>query len=299
MNYTEQALLFSCAGESLVGIVASPAGELARKGVLIIVGGPQYRVGSHRQFVLLSRTLAEAGFPVMRFDCRGMGDSTGGIRDFEHINADIAAAIDAFGTSCPQLEQIVLWGLCDAASASLLYWDATQDARVTGVVMLNPWVRTEAGLAKTHLKHYYGQRLLQADFWRKLLTGNLGLGRSLKDLMANIRSAGQNSRSTSSDQMLPFQKRMARGLESFGGAALLILSGNDLTAKEFSEALKTDRAWHASLQRGHVAFVDIEDADHTFSSAVWRNSVATAVTDWLQKVESGAGPPRSAWSRAP
>ncbi len=299
MNYTEQALVFSCAGESLLGIIASPAGEPARKGVLIIVGGPQYRVGSHRQFVLLSRTLAEAGFPVMRFDYRGMGDSTGGIHDFEHINADIAAAIDAFGTSCPQLEQIVLWGLCDAASASLLYWDATQDARVTGVVMLNPWVRTEAGLAKTHLKHYYGQRLLQADFWRKLLTGNLGLGRSLKGLVANVRTAGQNGRSTSSDQMLPFQKRMARGLKEFGGSALLILSGNDLTAKEFADALKTDRTWRASLLRGHVALVDIDGADHTFSSAVWRNSVATAVTDWLQKEESRAGLSRSAWSRAP
>jgi len=286
MKFTERAFVFPCAGENLLGIVASPSGEAARKGVLIIVGGPQYRAGSHRQFVLLSRTLAEAGYPAMRFDYRGMGDSTGEIRNFEHINADIAAAINAFMASCPQLQQIVLWGLCDAASAGLLYWDATQDHRVTGMVMLNPWVRTEAGLAKAHLKHHYGQRLLQADFWRKLLTGNLALGRSLKGFITSIQAARQTSHSSGDDQPLPFQKKMARGLERFRGSALVILSGNDFTAREFAEALKTDRAWQASLQRGHTTFVAIDDADHTFSSTAWRNCVATAVTDWLQREDS-------------
>jgi alpha/beta superfamily hydrolase len=49
--------------------------------VLVIVGGPQYRAGSHRQFTLLARSLAEQGFAVLRFDYRGMGDSTGAMRD--------------------------------------------------------------------------------------------------------------------------------------------------------------------------------------------------------------------------
>ena len=62
----------------------------------------------------------------MRFDFRGMGDSTGELRDFEEVNEDIGAAINAFQAHCPQLERIVLWGLCDAASASLLYWDSTR-----------------------------------------------------------------------------------------------------------------------------------------------------------------------------
>lgn len=54
-------------------------------GLLMVVGGPQYRVGSHRQFVLLARDLAAAGIPVFPFDYRGMGDSTGQARDFEGI----------------------------------------------------------------------------------------------------------------------------------------------------------------------------------------------------------------------
>ena len=74
MNYAEQALVFDCAGERMLGIVAIPEAAQAT-GVLILVGGPQYRVGSHRQFLLLARRLATDGIAAMRFDFRGMGDS--------------------------------------------------------------------------------------------------------------------------------------------------------------------------------------------------------------------------------
>ncbi len=82
MNYTETALRFTCADEYLFGILACPE-RPSDTGVVIVVGGPQTRVGSHRQFVLLSRALAAAGYPVLRFDVRGMGDSSGEQRDFE------------------------------------------------------------------------------------------------------------------------------------------------------------------------------------------------------------------------
>jgi len=62
---------------------ASDDDRRAACGVLIVVGGPQYRVGSHRQFLLLSRRLAAEGHPVMRFDYRGMGDASGAMRGFE------------------------------------------------------------------------------------------------------------------------------------------------------------------------------------------------------------------------
>jgi len=56
----ERALRFRCQSEWLYGILHLPQQPVAR-GVLIVVGGPQYRVGSHRQFVLLARYLAERG----------------------------------------------------------------------------------------------------------------------------------------------------------------------------------------------------------------------------------------------
>src|SRR5262249_52771049 len=115
MSGRETAFAFTCRGDSLVAIYHQATGA-PRRGVVIVVGGPQYRVGSHRQFVLLARALAESGIPVLRFDYRGMGDSEGEFTGFEAIDLDIAAAIDAFVARCPSLREIVLWGLCDAAS---------------------------------------------------------------------------------------------------------------------------------------------------------------------------------------
>lgn len=252
-------------------------------GVLIAVGGPQYRVGSHRQFLLLSRALAEAGYPTLRFDYRGMGDSTGGQRSFEAVNEDVAAAIDAFITKCPSVEQVVLWGLCDAASASLLYWDATHDARVRGMVLLNPWVRSEAGLAKTHIKHYYGQRLLQADFWRKLMSGKLDVFTSIYGLVANLLKAKTGNSHPGQSGDLPFQHKMLRAIQSFSGSVLLILSGNDYTAKEFLEVVNSEQGWQRALSMDTVTMIELPSADHTFSSVRWREEVGCSTKNWLKR----------------
>ena len=63
----EQPLLIECAGEQLVGIISRPpVAAPAALGVVIVVGGPQYRAGSHRMFVELARALATAGHAVLR-----------------------------------------------------------------------------------------------------------------------------------------------------------------------------------------------------------------------------------------
>ena len=282
MSFTEQAIIFPCAVENLLGIVAVPE-QSKSTGVLIIVGGPQVRVGSHRQFLLLSRSLAEAGYPVMRFDTRGMGDSTGELHDFEAINKDIAAAIDAFQTNHPSVERIVLWGLCDAVSASLLYWAATADPRIEGLVLLNPWVRSEATLARTQIKHYYGQRLLQAEFWRKFLSGNLGVGKALVDLLGNLKKSRQQTNQANKTETQPFQERMLRTMQGFAGPVLILLSGNDYTAKEFLETVDKDKARGSVLQCANITQTTIPEADHTFSSAEWRARVEEITRQWLDK----------------
>lgn len=172
MKHTERAFLFPCAGETLPGIVSLPdQGTPPEVGLLIVVGGPQYRVGSHRLFVKLARHAASQGLAAMRFDYRGMGDATGEMRTFEHIDDDLAAAMGAFRQQVPSLKRIVLWGLCDGASAACMY--AARDPHVQGLILLNPWVHTTEGAAETKLRHYYLQRLFSAALWRKLLSGQM------------------------------------------------------------------------------------------------------------------------------
>lgn len=286
MNATEQALLFTSAQETLVGVVNVPETLAISTGVIVVVGGPQYRAGSHRQFVSLARKLSAAGFIVLRFDYRGMGDSTGPASSFLTAPPEIGAAIDALQNSFPSVKNIVLWGLCDAASAALMYVHKTQDARVSGLCLLNPWVRSEASLARTQVKHYYTQRLMQRSFWTKLFSGKVAWG-ALKGLAKNVRLSTASVAKFNSDDR-PFQLQMATAWTGFQGYILLILSGNDYTAKEFREYTSADTAWSTAFHHPRLERQTLAEADHTFSSAEWKASVENMTLNWLRAAATGS-----------
>ena len=270
----------------LVGILAVPEGATASTGVVVIVGGPQYRAGSHRQFVLLSRALAAAGYPVLRFDYRGMGDSGGDLRDFADVSMDIASAINTLLTQVTSLRGVALWGLCDGASAALLYLHATQDIRVRGLCLLNPWVRSEASLAKTHVKHYYLQRLKQKEFWTKLARGGVA-GKALAGLVRNLKVAlAHRSILHNADAERPFQQRMAQAWMSFDGAIMLVLSGADYTATEFSDQISSSPEWRGALNMNRLRQHTVPDADHTFSRMELKAVVATHAKRLLEELNA-------------
>ncbi len=282
----EEATVFSCEGQQLLGMLHH-AESTSGVGVLIVTGGPQYRIGSHRQFLLLARAFAAAGVPTFRFDHRGSGDSEGPFLGFERIGADIAAAIEAFLEHSPGLERVVLWGLCDAASAILFY--APGDRRVAGLLLLNPWVRGAESEARTLVKHYYGRRLLDGAFWRKLLSGEVALTASLQGFGASLagwlRAKMAPGTGPEMASKLPLPARMAQSLAAFKGPVGLIISGRDLTAREFEDAA-ADPLWRRLLADQRVARHDLPTADHTFSRCVWREEVARWTLAWLKRLES-------------
>ncbi len=266
-----------------MGVLSLPAAPMDTA-VVIVVGGPQYRVGSHRQFVLLARALADAGYAVLRFDYQGMGDSEGPSGDFLTAGPGIRAAMDSLQSRVPQVAKIVLWGLCDAASAALLYVHETKDPRVAGLCLLNPWVRSEASLARTQIKHYYTQRLMQRAFWTKLLSGKVALG-ALRGLAQNVRLSRAKVSSTHADHR-PFQQRMAAAWMGFGGRILLLLSDNDYTAKEFLEYASKDTNWRDVFRHMHLQRHDIPHADHTFSDPAAQMQVERLTLQWIQESHS-------------
>ena len=301
----ERALVFSCAGEQLLAVLTPAAADapasaaMADVGVVIIVGGPQYRAGSHRQFVQLARSLARQGVSALRFDTRGMGDSSGAQRSLEEIEPDVGAAIDALQTLQPGVKRVVLWGLCGGASAALLYWRHTPDTRVQGMVLVNPWVRSEETLARTQLKHYYLKRLAQRAFWAKLLSGGVA-GKAVADLMHNLRlarksnkgalAAAEAARETAGsdarqrlrdDAARPLQQRMGLAWQQYPGPKLLVLSGNDYTAKEFVETAASDALWRANIEHTSVSRFDVTDADHTFSAPADQRAGEPRTLAWL------------------
>lgn len=287
MNYSERALCFQCEEAALFGILSMPQ-DASKRGVLFLVGGPQFRTGSHRQFTLLARQLASEGIPAMRFDYRGMGDSEGEPREFTTVDEDIRAAVDQFFLEAPELKEVVLWGLCDAASAALFY--AHQDSRITGLVLLNPWVRTEQGGAKAYLKHYYLARLFDRQLWQKIMAGQFALFAALQSLMQQIGKLMFKKKSKPIDLeegasnlvAIDLPEKIKNSLGLFKGRTLFILCTDDLTAQEFSDLADSSRDWKKLMSSSQIARLDLEGANHTFSQRRWREKIGLWTIDWVK-----------------
>ncbi|MEQ8783500.1 MAG: hydrolase 1, exosortase A system-associated [Roseibium album] len=278
----EEVILFECCGDRLIGILHNPGSAGAGRGgrklvVLNVVGGPQYRVGSHRQFVQTARHLARTGYPVFRFDYRGIGDSDGHPRGFASVGADIEAAIDAVHRRLPGRE-IVLMGLCDGASAVMMF--VNQHPELAGVVAINPWVRSASGQARTYVRHYYGRRLASRDLWTKLLRMEVNFAAAIGGF---VRTWLQQ-RSVEPEHQPDFIAAMLRGVRSSSTPLLVVLSGADLTAREFDALTESNGDWGGVMNRSATSVKRLERADHTFSTASDLEEFNNTLVGWLDEM---------------
>lgn len=281
MTARERAVIFGTANKRLTGILHIPEYLETNLGVVIVVGGPQYRAGSHRQFVLLARALADHGIPVLRFDYSGMGDSAGDSITFEQSGPDIRAAVDFMFEQVRGMTDVCLWGLCDAASAALMYVNG--DDRVSRLVLLNPWVRTESGLAKAYLDNYYGHRLRSASFWRKVMGNPFTLIRSAGGYLVTVLKSRSGAGAGSDEETANggFLDRMLEGARGFRGSMMILLSGRDTVAAEFEVIQERRASWSKVFRRDNVTVRRLEAADHTFSKREWRDWVADETAFFL------------------
>lgn len=271
--YSERPLSIPLDGEQLLGILATPACVGTRSVALVIlVGGPQYRAGPHRHFVELARTVSAAGWPVLRFDVRGMGDSTGPNLGFEHQAEDIGAALDAMQRAEPSVRRAVLWGLCDGATSAAMYLGSTGDPRVSGLILLNPWVHSDVLEAQTQLRHWYGQRLLQASFWRKLFSGRLGWA-SVRGLWQTARQA-RGGTGAKPPVAGDFRSRMLHGIGLSPMPVLAVLSRRDATAQSFDLLCRQSSSWARALRQHRLRTSWLDGADHTLTDATHRDELA-------------------------
>jgi exosortase A-associated hydrolase 1 len=270
--YSEEARVMGAPESPKVAVLHRPERLTSTTGVLVVVGGPQYRVGSHRQFVLLGRALASQGIAVLRFDLTGMGDSVGQAAGFEHCGTDVRDATSLLLESVAGLNRVCLWGLCDGASASLIF--GRHDPRVGRMVLLNPWVRTEAGLAQAYLDNYYTRRLRSRAFWSRILKSPRSMVRSMVGYLQNRRTARDGTSGRSAPAAPNFIGRMLEGARGFNGNILVLLSGNDTVAAEFEGLLQRSPPWLAAFSRPGVQICRAAEANHTFSRREWRDWVS-------------------------
>lgn len=222
-------LSFECEGATLA---ASFDDVPARTGLLIVSGGNEIRSGAHRGMAMLAAQIADAGYPVFRFDRRGIGDSEGANGGFESSGPDIAAAIAAFRGAAPQMTRIVAFGNCDAASALLLHQPLPLDA----LILANPWTyednEEETGEPAlppaSAIRARYLSRLKDPKSLLRLLKGEIDvrkLFRGLSALNAPAVVAAPDS----------LAARIDHAVAQLGRSATILLATGDRTAQAFME----------------------------------------------------------------
>ncbi len=222
-------LSFACEGAVLAGTLDAAAGST---GLLIVSGGNEIRSGAHRGMATLAKRVATAGYPVFRFDRRGIGDSEGANGGYESSGADIAAAIAAFRQAAPHITGIVAFGNCDAASALLLHRPLALDA----LIVANPWTYEDSETTgeepalppASAIRARYMSRLKDPKSLLRLLKGEVDFRKLLRGLSALKTSTPPAAHGS-------LAARIDAALDTSALPATILLATGDRTAQAFIE----------------------------------------------------------------
>jgi exosortase A-associated hydrolase 1 len=247
-----------------------------KSGLLIVSGGNEIRSGAHAGQAALAAHFAARGYPVFRYDRRGAGESGGENSGFEGSAADIAAAVGAFRTAAPQMERIVAFGNCDAASALALFH---HELGIDHLLLANPWTIESVAdegqptlPSATAIRARYWARLKSPRSLIDLLTGKIDLGKL----------AGGLRRAAMKDGAGGLAVQIASALADSQTPATILLAKRDTTALAFRSHWN-NAAFAPARRRADVKLEEIDSASHSFAdtaSADWlRTQIATALSE--------------------
>ena len=122
MGGMEEPFFFESGERKLFGVTHTPDVSVADRGFLLIHPFGEEKLWSHRVFVNFAREAAARGYPVLRFDLSGHGDSEGQTQycTVATYLADIESAQARFHIDFPNVQNLGLVGLRLGASLACL-----------------------------------------------------------------------------------------------------------------------------------------------------------------------------------
>lgn len=238
-------------------------GQTAKTGLLIISGGNEIRSGAHAGQARLAHKLCDKGYIVMRFDRRGIGDSSGENRGFLSSRHDIMAALDCFRAQCPELQNIIAFGNCDAASALMLF---QSQIGFEGLILANPWTVDEEAAGEqmdtepelpsaAAIRQRYWQKIKDPGAVLRLFTGKV----DLKKLATGLNRARAND-----DQPTQLAGHIADECAVINAPTAIILAEQDRTAMDFAAAWNHD-IFETARNNPHITVQKCKSASHSFA----------------------------------
>jgi dienelactone hydrolase len=269
--------------QSLAGILTAPR-EARHEAphVVLVNAGIVHRVGPNRLYVEIARRLAALGYPVLRFDLSGLGDSDAiaeGASLSESAVTDIRTALD-FLESSRKAASFILCGLCSGANHSML---ATfVDARVAGALLIDP---TTTRTRRSELVHI-GRRLRHVATWGALLTlRHPAWRRSLGRLRS--RAVVQAANGQSAQHALPDAQHAAQPQEiraslqhviDRGVHLMLVFTGGVNHVYNYREQLFDLLPGLDFREQLRLEFMP--ETDHTVSDMASRARLLEAIGEW-------------------
>ncbi len=253
---------FECGGDPLVGTLDGADRDI---GLLIVSGGNEIRSGAYAGQAAMAQHFAHLGYPVFRYDRRGVGDSGGANGGFESSADDLAAAVCAFRTEAPQMKRIVAFGNCDAATALAFFHES-----IDALVLANPWVieatSSDEGAptppSAAAVRARYLARLKNPRSLIDLFTGKI----DLKKLVGGLAKAAQKEAPSG------LAARLATSLAASSVPTSILVAERDTTALAFMGAYK-DALFDPVRARADVTLSRCGSASHSFADA--------AAKEWL------------------
>jgi pimeloyl-ACP methyl ester carboxylesterase len=228
--------------------------------VVLLNAGLVHRVGPFRLYVPLARTLAAAGFPVVRFDQPGVGDAPN--KDDPDEAGVVSRIFDELAANL-YTNDFIVGGLC--AAADLAWRVGHQDRRVRGLLLLDP--------------------VAGGGFWFQLGKLRLFIRRKPSTWFAMIQRLFNRRGPANTDfRDWPAPEDVRGEFEKFIAddiAVLAIYTGG--AAPYFTHARQFGTTFGVAAEDPHVQFEYWPECDHTFMLSADQARLIDTVKRWCVK----------------
>lgn len=288
--------------DNLVGTVVTPDATNDRPGIVFLNAGFTPRIGPNRLFVRLARLLAKLGYPSLRFDFSGLGDSSRatGIGKSANEGAEVRLAVDELQrmTGC---RSILLFGLCSGTDHCLSVGPG--DPRVVGMLLLDPftyatwrsnlivrWRRLRSRLSDEVVGRWQRirQHLKQGTLMSKIRQRTSGV-------VGSVATDGR----WEAEERIWNELRPKPSREEFASRLVSVLERDKRILIIYTNSVAEEHNYQGQLRHAHpelrrfmaIDCVLLPETDHTYSHLFMQEQLAETLTDWLESnAERGWNP---------
>ena len=270
--------------KGLVGVLTEPTRTFAAKNypaIILLNAGLVHRVGPNRIYVQIARRLAASGFPALRFDLAGIGDSGNRTDDLSLKEGAINDVKEAMNfLACEQIARhFILVGICSGANNSLRA--AQNDPRVIGAVPIEPYHFSTTGY---HL-YLYSRRLLNPKCWRRLLTMKSDFWRLLRNYKIrkeNWPKANGRSGQVGAEGRASFKTQIVSEIQDLLSRGVSLHFVYCVDSPSYYNHYLPLRQKTASSKQFQVTL--FANTDHTFTLVSSQASLVNSIHDWVKAV---------------